>query len=579
MHISNLTPDAIPVPEAVIRVLEEAGVTMVFGMPGGNSKPFFDALVDHPHIRTVLVRHEALSGVMAEAYGRLTGVPGVSTGQGAWMVANGMLGVLEAHMGSSPMIVLTDFSDNAPFTHHAPYQIGTGDYGGWDIRNALGSAMKRVFTPYEGPAAVQSVQLALKHALSGEPGPVAVIFHSSVLKENVGPQSVPRLYPTSHYLPPRASLSNIADLPAAVDALAKARTPAIIVGNGSRADRAFDAVERLAEVLGAPMVTTAAGKGTVNESHPLALGVMGNHGLPAANAAISEADVVLVVGSKMSPTDTVFENDKLLDPNRQIIIQVEIEPRNASWSFPVRQLIGDARLVVDLLREQLTGKVDQRTLADRGARVDALGTEFDSYAAPELFSDATPILPQRAIRALNDAIEDDAFVTCDAGENRLFMNYFFRTKAGGTMLTPGNSGGMGYAIPAALAAKLVFPERQAIAVCGDGGFALSMNGLLTALDENIPIVVVILNNSVLGWVKHQQAAGRVIASEFPQVDFAAVARAMGCHAERVTEPADLDRAIRAALAAGVPAVVDVVTSEVPSYLDLAARLEPRAVAV
>jgi acetolactate synthase-1/2/3 large subunit len=124
-----------------------------------------------------------------------------------------------------------------------------------------------------------------------------------------------------------------------------------------------------------------------------------------------------------------------------------------------------------------------------------------------------------------------------------------------------------------------YAERQAIAVCGDGGFALSMNGLLTALDETIPIVVVILNNSVLGWVKHQQAAGRVIASEFPQVDFAAVARAMGCHAERVTEPADLDRAIRAALAAGVPAVVDVVTSEVPSYLDLAARLEPRAVAV
>lgn len=182
-----------------------------------------------------------------------------------------------------------------------------------------------------------------------------------------------------------------------------------------------------------------------------------------------------------------------------------------------------------------------------------------------------PILPQRLIKELHRALPDDAIVTADAGENRLFMLHFFQTKGRMEYLQPAAVGGMGYAIPAALAAKLVHPHRAAVAVCGDGGFGIAMNGLLTAIEERIPIVVVIFDNSMLGWVRHGQGE-RPIASQFGQFDYAAIARAMGCHSVRVTQPSDLAGALQSALQAGVPAVVDVVTSGRVTFRDVTSEL-------
>ncbi|HVN33727.1 MAG TPA: thiamine pyrophosphate-dependent enzyme, partial [Casimicrobiaceae bacterium] len=164
----------------------------------------------------------------------------------------------------------------------------------------------------------------------------------------------------------------------------------------------------------------------------------------------------------------------------------------------------------------------------------------------------------------------DAFIACDAGENRLFMTHYFQTKSAGTLIMPG-IGAMGYAIPAALAAKLVYPQRQVIAVTGDGGFGMGMNGLMTALDENIPIVVVVLNNSALGWVMHGQG-NRVIASQFTDMNFAEVARAMGCNGIRVESPTALSGALSEALRSDRPTVVDVVTSLKPTFRDVTTPL-------
>jgi len=161
-------------------------------------------------------------------------------------------------------------------------------------------------------------------------------------------------------------------------------------------------------------------------------------------------------------------------------------------------------------------------------------------------------------------------ITCDAGENRLFMVHYFQTKAAGTMLMPG-IGAMGYAVPAALAASLVFPDRQVIAVTGDGGFSMAINGLMTARDENIPIVVVILNNSALGWVKHGQG-NRPIASSFAEMNFAEIAMAMGCNGIRVEKPDELADALKQALASDKPTVVDVVTSFKQSFRDVTSPL-------
>ncbi|MGB0554383.1 MAG: thiamine pyrophosphate-binding protein [Alphaproteobacteria bacterium] len=548
--------------EGIARVLEEAGIDMVFGIQGGNMGRLYDALYDHQDsVRSVLVRHEQLASVMAEVYGRLTGKPGVCIGQGIFMLANGFLGTLEAHFGSSPMLFLTDFSDVAPFAQHAPYQSGRGEYGGADTRQALSAVTKNTLTALTPTEAVHAVQLGIKHALSGERGPVGIIFDSNCFAGGtINPDARPFLYNTDAYLPERQP-GNPVNVEAAARALAAAERPVIIAGNGVRISQAYDQLTSLAELLGAPVTTTASGKGVIAETHDWALGTCGNFGQGTANTYVGSADLVLAIGTRLGPADTVNENPAFIDPARQTLIQVDIEPKNASWSFPCDTVVvGDAAMVLDQLIAAVSevGAPSDETVGARKQALDATREEHDFFDHPAYTADDTPIMPPRVFREMHNVIDDDALITCDAGENRLFMTHFFQTKGPGTLLMPG-IGAMGYAVPAALAGKLVSPDRQVIAVTGDGGFSMAMNGIMTARDENIPIVTVILNNSALGWVKHGQG-NRTIASTFSDMNFAEIVEKMGCKGIRVEDPADLNAALKEALAAGVPTVVDVVTA-------------------
>ena len=572
-NTGQLLTAEVPATEGIVRALEDAGIDLVFGIIGGNMGRLYDALYDHQEtIRAVLVRHEQLASVMAEVYGRLTGRPGVAIGQGAFMLANALLGTLEAHMGSSPLVLLTDLSDQAPYSHHSPYQGGTGEYGSFDTRKALDGVTKYATVAHEPVQAVQSTQLAVKHALSGERGPVAVIFHSRALGGTVGPDSRPTLYPTQRYLPPK-SHADPARVAAAAAALAAARRPVIVAGNGVRVGQACRELQELAELLAAPVATTASGKGVFPETHPLALGVAGTFGQATANVTVGRADLLLVVGSRLGPSDTANENPKLIDPRRQSLIQVDVEPKNAGWSFPCdHAVVGDAALVLAQLHAAVAERGAPGT-ALRESRAAALAATRQAehfFSGPGYHSDEVPILPQRLFTEIRNATAEDAFITCDAGENRLFMTHFFQTRSAGSLIMPG-IGAMGYAIPAALAARLVYPRRQVVAVTGDGGFGMAMNGLLTSRDEDLPIVVVVLNNSSLGWVKHGQQQ-RVIASEFAATDFAAVARSMGCNGIRVESPAELPAALGQALTAAVTTVVDVATSSRVTFRDVTSPL-------
>jgi len=551
---------------------------MIFGIPGGRSQAIFTALYEHrDKIRPVTVRHESLAGVMAEAYGRLTGKPGVAMGQGLFMLSNALIGVLEAHMGCSPMLLLGDLSDNAPFSHHGPYQAGTGEYGTWDAKQSFSGITKMTVLPKDGVEAVQCLQLALKHSLAGEQGPVAVLFHSHALDAKVGPQSTPQLYSTQPYLSAGQPSASLKEVEQVSRLLTSAKRPVIIAGNGVRVSRAYDALQDLAEALVCPVATTAAGKGVFNECHPLALGVAGNFGLPIANHCIAGADVVLVVGSKLSPTFTCRENPEFLDPQRQIIIQLDIEPRNASWSFPCRlALIGDARVVLNDLVEAMNGsgwtKADDAD--ERKKMVARLKTEMGFFDLPESTSQEIPIRPQRVIAELNKTLDDDAIVTCDAGENRLFMIHYFQCRKAGCFLAPVATGGMGYAIPAGLTARLLYPRKQVVAVCGDGGFSMSMPGLLTAMDENVPLTVIVFNNSHYGWVRHNQG-DRPVCSQLGETNFADIAKATGCDGFRVEKPQQLHSALVKALKSKKPAVIDVVITMDASFKDVTSPLVSR----
>ena len=569
MSIAPLITEKTRTSDAVLRVLEDAGIEMVFGIAGGHTGRLFTALAQHQNtIRTLMVREESLAGVMAEVYGRLTRKPGVIIGQGPWVLGNGLLGTMEALLSSSPMLLLTDFSDSPGFNLHAPYQAGTGDYGVWNARQAFGGVTKQVFEANDPTTAVQATQLAIKHATSGQPGPVAVLYGAAGLAGSVEPESRPRLYATGAYLPTPPPPADPARVAAAAKAIAEARNPVVIAGNGVRISDAYDALVRFAEAAGAPVVTTASGKGVFAENHALALGVFGTFGIAAANAAVAEADVIVVAGSKLGASDTARENRALLDPTRQTFIQIDVEPRNASWTFPAAHvLIGDAGATLDQLRESLPadGGRTERGRA-RVARIRRAEGYFDS---PEFQSGKAPIMPQRVIAELAKNLRDTSIVTCDAGENRILMTHFYQTRSPGAFLQAAGAGPMGFAIPAALGAKLVHPDRVVAAICGDGGFGMSMNGLMSALEHRIPIIVVVFNNHALGWVLH---GGGAFAAEFNDFDHAAIARAMGCNGVRVTDANDLGPAIADAVRAETPTVIDVVTSLDVSFRDVTSPL-------
>jgi len=574
MSAKLLLQEEVSVPEAILRVLEDAGVDTVFGIAGGQTVRIFNALYDHQStIRTVLVRQETLAGIMAEVYGRLTGKLAVAMGQGAFMLSNAMLGTLEAYCGSSPMLILTDLSDGAPFSHHAPYQSGTGDYRSWDAKTVFSGVTKATFVPHGPAETVQCTQLAIKHALTGERGPVAVLYHSDALSGRVGPDSVPRLYSTRSYLPTSPPPADPALVETAARALLAAKSPVIIAGNGVRISGAYGQLEELADLISAPVATTAAGKGVFPENHPLALGVFGSFGQRVANRTVAQADTILIVGSKLSPTDTAGQNPQFLDPTRQHFIQLDIEPKNASWTFPCDHVvIGDAAVALSQLSNciQNFGTPSDEIRNAREAHLSDNRKEYGFFDDSEFASDEIPLLPQRILAEIRGGIDDDAIVTCDAGENRLFMTHWFQTRRAGTLVSPAATGGMGYAVPAALAAKLVHPSRRVVAVTGDGGFSMSMNGLITACEEKLPITVVVFNNSALGWVRSGQGDKR-IASEFSDVNFAGIAESMGCRGHRIEKPGELEKALKETARSDVTTVLDVVTSRKFTFRDVSSR--------
>src|SRR5579863_6519841 len=240
MAIERMLTEETPASALVGRVLEEAGIEYVFGISGGHTGRIVAGLAQYQNrIRMVTVREESLAGVMAEVYGRLTRRPGVLIGQGPWVLGNGLIGTIEAFLSSSPMLLLTDFSDAPRFTLHGPYQQGTGDWGSWDARRAFSGVTKQVMQAHDPVAAVQATQLALKHALAGQPGPVAVLYAHDSLAGTVAPDSQPGLFPTRHYLPPPPPPAETARVEAAAKALLAAERPVVIAGNGVRIAQAY----------------------------------------------------------------------------------------------------------------------------------------------------------------------------------------------------------------------------------------------------------------------------------------------------------------------------------------------------
>ncbi|MDP6667977.1 MAG: thiamine pyrophosphate-binding protein, partial [Dehalococcoidia bacterium] len=492
--------------QKIAETLIELGVDHVFGIPGGATGAIYNGLFDkQDKVKVILTRHEQVASVMADVHGRLTGKPAVLMGQGAFIGTSGGFGIAEAYLSHSPMLVMTDTSDYG-FWQLGGNQEVSGEYGTVDLLTILRSMTKYttlVTTPNE---AVLGTQLAVKHATSGAFGPAGVLLRSDAAFGDIDPDATPRLHDSAGYLSNVETVSPPETVQRTAELLNEAERPVIVAGNGVHIANAHKQLRELAELLAIPVTTTYKGKSAIEETHPLAVGPMGIYGLESANRTVNEADVVLVVGARLRPQDTASHHPELLSPERQRIIQIDVDPRNAGWTVPVELgLVGDARAILDQVLVVARTLVSEKDEPGREQKILELTERkqelhfFDD--SPGLQSDQDPLLPQRLVRLLQENVDPLAIITLDAGNNRVWMHHFYKSQRAATFLNPGGIAGMGWSVPAAVAAKLLRPGRPVMAVTGDGGFVMTSNAISTAVQYGLPVVIVVLNDGGLGMVR------------------------------------------------------------------------------
>ncbi|MEA5407483.1 thiamine pyrophosphate-binding protein [Haloarculaceae archaeon H-GB2-1] len=406
---------------------------------------------------------------------------------------------------------------------------------------------KEFWEPRTPAETVRTLQLAFKHAVAGRPGPCAIVLDGDAATDDVPDDPMPPLYPAAEQVEVQTSRPTQEDLTAAREALEGAARPVILAGNGVRVADATEELLATAAAYDCVVTTSYLGKSAIPETHERAAGVVGSFGHEGANRAVSEADVLLVVGCRLNPMDTNWQAPAFIRPDEQTIVHADVDPRNVGWVYPADVgLVGDAAETLAAL--SVAGGASNDWALDRASEA------RDDFHAPACESDATPIKPQRAVAEIEAVVDEETVVTADSGNNRFWLLYYLQTPAADTYVGSGGVGGMGWAPPAAVAAELV-TDKDAIAVAGDGGFAMTLTAVETAVEYGVAPTFVVLNDASLGMVRQMDDA--IPTTRFHDTDFVATAAAMGGDGERLDDPTALGPALADAKASDVPTVLDV----------------------
>jgi thiamine pyrophosphate-dependent acetolactate synthase large subunit-like protein len=525
------------VSDAIVEQLVEWGVKQVYGIPGETSLAIVDAIRKRgDRIRFVLVRHEEVAAFMASAYAKLTGDLGVCltiAGPGA---TNLVTGLYDAKMDRAPVLALTG--------QVALQFLGLGSFQEID-QHALFEAVADFNEVIDSPDQVtELVTLAMKRAIV-ERG----VSHLGI---PLNTQALPvpanvKIKPKQGRLPDLRLMPHPDLIDAATRAINAAERPALIIGRGARGQR--DAVLRLAEKISAPVATTYKAKGVIREDHPLALGVMGDIGTDPAKRIVFGADLLITVGCSYSENTAV--------PSYITQVQIDLDPMMIGRKFPVQVgLVGDAAMILPVLSEKLADNHNDGYL-DQLARIKK---RWEQKKEREIASDMPPVRGPQIMRALQELVDRDAIIANDVGDNTLwFARNFVATDQ--DILSSGYVASMGFGLPAALAAQLTFPTRQVVCTTGDGGFTMVMGDFATAVANELPITVVVLDNAKLAMIEHEQDEAGVphFATDLQRIDFARYADACGGEGFRVEEPQDVKDELKSALAAKKSTLVDIVT--------------------
>lgn len=537
--------------EVLINVLRDEGVNVVFGYPGGAMLPLYDDLRSSD-VRHVLVRHEQCAAHMADGFARVLKRPGVCMATSGAGATNLVTGIATAFLDSSPVIALTG-------------QVPTGNIGNdafqeADIFSLMMPITKHNFRIMNAANLSNDLRSAFSIAASGRYGPVQVDLPRDILTCDISSPIEPRKVSTN------GMREDLTELPQAIQLLESAERPLILVGGGAMWSGCGQDLITLAEMIASPVATTLMGKSTVPENHPLVLGMVGMHGRRVANYALEECDVLLAVGTRFS--------DRMIgDPSscRTRVIHIDIDTGELGKNVrPTVALSGDAGLVIRAISSSIHAKRNDGKWTER------MGI-LKKECACNLDLGDNPIKPQKVIYELSRLLPDDAIVTTEVGQCQMFAAHFFECRGKRQFITPGGLGTMGFGLPAAIGAKVAAPQRSVVDVAGDGSLLMVCQELATAVEEDIPVFVCLLNNGRLGMIKQLQNmfyGGRMTAMDLgSSPDFVKLAEAFGVRAARVKDPKDLESVIEEGMASDRPFLADIWIDREEEVLPVTLRTE------
>ena len=406
------------------------------------------------------------------------------------------------------------------------------------------------------------VRQAFQQATTGRPGPTVLFLPQDILDSKLPEDMLDLLKPISQrsrfgHFPAFRTVPDPDDVAAATKVFSSAKRPIIIAGGGALISGAIKEITEFAEAQSCAVATSLSGKGTIAESHPLAVGVVGQMGTPAAVAALDAADVVLFVGTKAGSGPTFAWSRPRPD---QKIIQIDIDPAEIGRSFAnVTGIFADARSGVQAMADA----VQPTARAEWKSEIAKIKADWNATRNTERTSEVTPILPQRVLGELQSLLNDDDLIVCDASLASGWAGvYYEQNSPGKKVFMPRGLAGLGYSVPAAIGVAIANPGKRTVVLTGDGALGYSIGEFATIFELDLPITVVVLNNASLGWIRwygHLNFETSNQGTDFADIDFSAVAKGFGFDAERVANPTELAAAMKRVLRSKKPSLIDVIT--------------------
>jgi acetolactate synthase-1/2/3 large subunit len=550
----------------LVDYLAQLGVEVVFGLTGHTVIAFLDALGRSKKIRYISVRHEQVAAHAADGYARASGKLGILMTHLGPGLTNAATGVANAALDSIPMVVIAGDVPSYYFGRHPHQEVNLHmDGDQYEIYRPFCKRIYRVDRVEDFP---RIIERAFHLAQTGRPGPVLVdvpmdMFSADLPVGAFNQTPAPMVKPT---IDPQTA-EHIAR------ALADAERPVLYVGGGVQGARARDELTALAEALEVPVAHTLMGKGCMSDTHPLLLGMTGFWGTPIANETCRTADLILAIGTRLAEANSSSWDPRFtfaIPPAR--LIHIDIDPAEIGRNFRTELgIVADAKNALGMIaiaakRLSHPNRPDLREKIAKGR------AEFSSNWAEQWNSDQYPLRPERILSEVRKVLPEDGFLVTDVGWNKNGVAQQFPITVQGTFITPSGLATMGFGPSAALGVKLAQPDRTVIALVGDGAFSNQMSVVATAMEAEIPVVWVVMDNAAFGTIAGLEKShygwtfGNLFESEGREyrVAYADVARACGAQGFFISRADELGPALRQALASGVPTVVHVPMENVPT---------------